>query len=50
MTVKIHMMNESGKSIYCTGRSGMYLIRTRDTKKVTCQACLRRLYKQGKYK
>lgn len=42
-----HLLRESGKSIYCTGRSRGHLWSTKDPNRVTCHACLRRMYKQG---
>jgi len=44
---KIHMLRPSGKSIFCTGRhAGQWLIVTKDPNKVTCLACMRKLYKK----
>lgn len=47
--LKLHLLNSSGKSIFCTGRSvsrGDSLIAvTNSPAHVTCLACLRRMYK-----
>jgi hypothetical protein len=46
MAEKVHMLNSSDKSIYCTGRNaGQWLVVSRDLKDVTCLACLRKLSK-----
>ena len=47
---KVHMLSPSGKSIFCTGRYvGRWIIVARYPNKVTCLACMRRLYKKGIY-
>lgn len=45
----VHYLSPSGRSIYCTGRTSRWIWATSDPAKVTCQACLRRLYKKGQY-